>query len=333
MAKKETSGGRRQPRLGRGLSSLMSRPVEVQPPAADVSPIDAELAVAAAAKTAAEAASIVSAAKAESGDRIVYLMTNQIAPNPRQPRRVFNESSLKELAASIKSAGVMQPVIVRKPSDGGTHELVAGERRWRAAKIAELEHLPAIVKELNDGQVAEWSLIENLQREDLNPIEKALAFRGLIEQFKLSHEDVGHRVGIDRSTITNSLRLLTLDEEVQDLVRQSLLSVGQAKVLLGVLDVQQQRLLARRAITNDWPVRRIEQEVREKGGPDLQPEQKKTKVRASHLADLERQISEQLGTKARVKPGRKKGAGTLSIEFYSLDQFDALLERLGVESQ
>ena len=321
MAKSDNHPNRRQSRLGRGLSSLMSGPVQVVP-GIDV--------------TEAEATSggqkIPEYATAD-GDSMQQVPVHNVKPNPRQARKTFEPTALQSLADSIKSAGVMQPVTVRRASDGKTYELVAGERRWRAAKIAGFDRIPVIVRDLSDGEVAEWSLIENLQREDLNPIERAAAFQSLIDRFGLSHEQIGERVGVERSTISNALRLLTMDDQVQDMLRQGLLSASQAKVLAGMADLLQQRHVAKQAVTNDWPVRRIEQAVRQTGGGAPSASSAPVKPRASHLADLERQISEQLSTKASLRSGRKKGTGTLSIEFYSLDQFESLLERLGVQTE
>ncbi len=227
----------------------------------------------------------------------------------------------------------MQPIIVRPTGSGQDgYEIVTGERRWRAAQIADLARIPAIVRDLNDRQLAEWALIENLQREDLNPIERAEAFSKLIDQFGLSHEEAGSRVGMDRSSISNHLRLLGLSEPVKQLIREGLLSMGQARALAGLSDVDQQRMLAERAVRQGMSVREVESAVRRftKGGTIST----KARQRSSspYLADLEKQIAEQLGTKVHIRAGRKKGAGTLSIEFYSLDQFDALVGRLGVHT-
>jgi ParB family chromosome partitioning protein len=314
-------------RLGRGLSSLMSGSVSValeggkgDIPSSPLQPVDLSRSA--------------DATGARPSGRVFQLPLDSIHPNPGQPRKIFKSESLAGLAESIKAAGVMQPVTVRRAKDGETYELVSGERRWRAARIAGFDQVPAIVHDLDDRQVAEWSLIENLQREDLNPIERAVAFRSLIDQFSISHEQIGKRVGVNRSTITNSLRLLTLDDEVQEMVRQDLMSTGQAKALASVADPTEQRLIARRAVAGDWPVRRIEQAVRKgaggsgatgaAAGPDPRP-------KTAQIADLEGQLAEQIGTKVQIRPGRKKGSGTMTVSFYSLEQFDSLMERMGVE--
>lgn len=373
----------RIPRLGRGLSSLMAHAVHVPIPqpstaiavnptaapaphaAGSLPPVAAPVAITAPATTptagSTQPATVSAAVKrtpvaspppatqqAEPVDGVRLLALDVIVPNPHQPRQKFDQAALERLAESIRSAGVMQPVIVRQSA--GVHkdskaqyELVAGERRWRAAKLAGLDCIPALVRSLSDKDVAEWALIENLQREDLNPIERAEAFRNLAEHFKLSHDQIASRVGVERSTVSNSLRLLVLHHDVQRLIRDNLLSLGQAKALAGVLDPQQQLLLAKRAIRDAWSVRRVESAVREllqsgpnpAGGNGAGADQpiKPTARAGSHLADLEQQISRQLGTKVHLRPGRKKGSGSMTIEFYSLDQFDALLARLGVTAE
>lgn len=212
------------------------------------------------------------------------------------------------------------------------YEIVAGERRWRAAQRAGLEAIPSIVRRLNDRDLAEWALIENLQREDLNAIERAQAFSRLIEQFGLSHEEAGARVGMDRSTISNHLRLLSLADTVQQLIREGLVSMGQARALLGLSDVDQQRMLAERAVRQGMSVREVEAQVRKLTLGSVSRVKPAQAGKASYLVDLEKQMAEQLGTKVTIRPGRKKGAGTLSIEFYSLDQFDALISKMGVRT-
>ena len=223
---------------------------------------------------------------------------------------------------------------------GNGYELVAGERRWRAARIAGLKQLPAIVRELDDQQIAEWSLIENLQREDLNPIERAEAFNHLSDRFQLSHEQIAARIGLDRSTVSNLLRLLDLSEKVKRLVRDNLLSMGQARAVAGLSDADQQGWLSERAIREGLSVRDVEAAARRlmQGAPASAPSSKHRSPESSgagrprHLKDIEQQIGQQLGTKVTIRPGRKKGAGRLTIHFYSLNQFDDLLSRLGVET-
>ncbi len=256
-----------------------------------------------------------------------------IHANARQPRQHFDETALLQLADSIKREGLIQPVVVR-PRGVGDYELVAGERRWRAAGLAGLETIPAYIKALDDRQVAEWALIENLQREDLNPIERAEAFQGLGHSFGLSHEAIAERVGLERSTVTNLLRLLKLSPPVRDMVVRGMLSMGQSRAIAGIEDPVHQLALAEKAVKDGLSVRQVEAEAKAIDTKQVDPiEPQKKAVRAAYLDDLERQIGEQLSTKVHIKTARKKGAGTLSIDFYNIDQFDQLLAKLGVETQ
>ncbi|MEX0885330.1 MAG: ParB/RepB/Spo0J family partition protein [Phycisphaeraceae bacterium] len=289
-------------------------------------------------------------------DGLRYLSMDALSPNPHQPREHFGEVSLQRLAASIKADGVMQPIVGRPapaplPSTGTTStqtsppfELVAGERRWRAARLAGLERIPAIVRELDDRQLAEWALVENIQREDLNPLERAEAFHGLVERFGLSHDDVAGRVGLDRSSVSNLLRLLRLDGDVQALVRDGRLSMGQARAIAGLESVEAQRQIAQRALREAMSVRKVEQLVKRWAEADAAGVAAPAGGRGAsgarnrggggaYLADLEQQIAEQLQTRVRIRTGRRKGSGSLTIEFYSLDEFDGLLEKLGVQTQ
>lgn len=320
---------KRPNRLGRGLSSLMAKPVAVDPdPAAPPPPTDAPPTTPVDAADPAE-----NQAQTGDSDRLAvrYLAVSDISPNPAQPRQRFEEGALNRLAESIRSDGLMQPVVVR-PREGATRfELVAGERRWRAAKLAGLASLPAVVQHLSDQQAAEWALIENLQREDLNPIERAEAFRSLADRHGLNHAEIGQRVGLDRSHISNLLRLLDLYPSVRGMVRDGLLSMGQARALLAVADSRAQEALAQRTVREGLSVRAVEAAARRIGAPERQARSSKS-VTDNHLADLERQVGEQLGTRVAIRPGRKKGAGKLTIEFYSLDQFDSLLGQLGVRA-
>ncbi len=343
---------RKPTRLGRGLSSLMGQPVQVTPHQVQESTATAPAPSQPAADTATHKPSLnptpSSAPNTATIDKLVYLPTQAVKPNPHQPRKQFNQDALQKLADSIRSEGIMQPIVVRHARDQATnttgalqsspmYELVAGERRLRAAQIAGLKTIPAVVRNLGDRQLAEWALIENLQREDLNPIERANAFKHLIDQFHLSHDQIAQRVGVERPTVSNSLRLLDLCDFVLQLIIDGLLSAGQAKAIVGIQDADQQKLVAQRAVAENWSVRQVEQEVRRLANGGTQPQnQSATKSNRStavppHLRDLERLIGQQLSTKVQVKPGRKKGSGTLSIQFYSLDQFDSIMQRIGVE--
>ncbi len=327
----------RKPRLGRGLSSLMSTPVSVDPPpeaaapAVPAAPEGSRSDVPPAAR--AMPKSQPHAAEAAAGQvGLVYIPLEQLEPNPHQPRQDFDAEAIASLAQSIGNQGLMQPLVVRPRKDvGGGYQIVAGERRWRAAREAGLDQVPAIVRELTDRQLAEWALVENLQREDLDPIERAEAFRGLVDRFGLTHDQIAQQVGVQRPTISNHLRLLDLQEEIQHAVRKGQLSGGHARALLGLSDPEARLALARRAIAGGWSVRMLESAVqRGVAGQSSAGSGQSPPQRPAHLADLEEQIAAQLQTKVRLKSGRKKGAGAITIEFYSLDEFDALLQRLGV---
>lgn len=336
---KGSSASKKRPsRLGRGLSSLMATPVPVEAAgsgsgsagvvAGGIGTQDAK----GGSEPAADVGLPADAIDVEAGG-YTRLAVSSIAANASQPRQHFDEAALQQLADSIKREGLIQPVVVRPVGDD-RYELVAGERRWRAAGIAGLETLPAFVKTLDERQVAEWALIENLQREDLNPIERAEAFSRLGETFGLSHEAIADRVGLERSTVTNLLRLLKLAPPVREMVVRGMLSMGQSRALAGIEDPTQQLALAEKSAKEGLSVRQVEAQAKALSQAQTQPaEPAKKAVRAAYLDDLERQIGEQLSTKVQIKTARKKGAGTLSIDFYNIDQFDELLGKLGVETQ
>jgi ParB family chromosome partitioning protein len=235
---------------------------------------------------------------------------------------------------------------------GPRYELIAGERRWRACQIAGIPLVPALVRDVTDLQAAELALIENIQRQDLTAIERARAFARLADEFALSHEEIAQRVGSDRSTISNTLRLLLLPEAVQQLVIEGKLSAGQARALASITDPQRQLDLANTAINQAWSVRQLEAAAKKLAltagsqNPDNRPTGDEAEQasdgpaalrtpsrRTAQLADLEAQLTAQLNTPVHVRPGKRKGSGTLAIEFYSVDQFDALLARLQVTTE
>ena len=251
--------------------------------------------------------------------RLEELPVGSIVPNPHQPRVHFDEESLAELAASIREIGVLQPVLVRKAVEEGTYELIAGERRWRAARRAGLAVIPAIVHTTDDIGSVERALVENLHRQDLKPLEEASAYQQLIEDFALTHEQVASRVGKSRSAITNTLRLLSLPAAIQALLADGRLSAGHAKALLGTPDRAFQEQLARRASSEGWSVRMVEEAVRERGGsgvpPAAEPSQPPaqvadgagltgaTRLRPPGLLELEELLAEYLSTRVSVTMG------------------------------
>jgi ParB family chromosome partitioning protein len=252
---------------------------------------------------------------------------DQIHPNPHQPRKSMTDSAVAELAASLKSSGIIQPLIVRR--QGEKYELIAGERRWRAAKLAGLATVPVVVRNVDGATQAQLALIENIQREDLNPIDRAEGYRSLMNQLGLTQAELGGRLGEERSSIANYLRLLELAEPVRNMVRDGRVTLGHAKLLAGIGDILQQQKLADTVISQSLSVRNLERLLQEEGEPQRP---RRAPGSAAHLADLEKSISRQLGMRVQVRSG-SKGRGRLVVHYASLDQFDELLARLGVKAE
>ena len=257
---------------------------------------------------------------------------SEIRPNPRQPRRYFDERRIAELADSIRQQGVLQPLVVRKADSG--YELIVGERRFRAAQRAGLERVPVIVKEVSDAESLEMALVENIQREELTPIEEALAYRQLMDEFQLTQEDVAKRVGKSRPVIANLLRVLNLPEEIKADVDRGNLSVGHARSLLALETPDKQIALARQIIRQGLSVRETEtlvarslEGIEQTAAHDRPAEPEKMADQAHiYLKAIEEELMRQLGTKVRLHP-RKKG-GKIEIEYYSNQELDGLLARL-----
>ena len=300
-------------RLGRGLSSLLNvsdtpvspepgpptTPAASPPAASDVVPTDGEL---------------------------FHVELSQLTANPHQPRRTFDDDALKGLADSLKNAGLIQPIVVRRVESG--YELVAGERRWRAAQMAGLTRLPALLRRVDATEQAQLALIENIHRADLNPMERAMAYRNLLELLGHTQEELALRLGEDRSTIANHLRLLDLCEPVRQRVATGTLSLGHAKLLAGVHDLLQQQQLAERVVTQQLSVRNLEQLLRSTRGARITP----APSPSAHIADLEQRLSRDLQMRVQVRQAGKKGQGRLVLHYGSLDQFDDLLARLGLHT-
>ena len=312
MTEKESSAGARPPRraLGRGLSALLEsrRTTAVAPePRAGAAP---------------------TLPTPTPGPNLRQIPVDTILRSPDQPRKKFPAESLEELAASIRAHGLLQPVVVAPASAAGPgkFQLIAGERRWRAAQLAGLPVVPAIVREAPKGRALELSLVENLQREDLNPIEAAEAFDRLVQEFGLTHEEIARQTGKDRATITNLLRLLRLPAEVQRLLTEGKISVGHAKALLGLVSPAEQRRVGLEIVRRDLSVRSTERLVasRSKSGEAGGPTGRSTRawdpnIRAA-LQDLERT----LGTRVRLSGSSKKGR--LLIEYYSAEDLMRLYD-------
>ncbi len=249
---------------------------------------------------------------------------SEIVPNQFQPRRVFDEDTLHELAQSIRQYGVLQPVVVRRIMNG--YELVAGERRWRAAKLAGLSDIPAVVKEYSDAEMTEIALVENLQREDLNPIEESVAYRRLMEEFGLTQEEVARRIGRSRSLIANVLRLLHLPAEIQEHVSRGTLSIGQARPLIGLDNEETQIEIANTIIREQLTARDVEELVRRALRNPRPRTVKKAEKREIFVAEAEERLRMILGTQVKIKPGKVKSR--IEIEFYSADDLERIIEAL-----
>lgn len=249
----------------------------------------------------------------------------EIEPNHDQPRKIFDEKALSELADSISQHGVLQPLVVRPLTNGG-YQLVAGERRWRAARIAGLSEVPVIIKELTDEETIEIAMIENLQREDLNPLEEALGYSYMMEELKITQEEAAEKVGKSRPAIANALRLLKLPDEIQEMVKNNLISAGHARALLGFANKEDMIATANLIIKEDISVRQIEALVKEsKKAPSKPKEQKK---RDKFFSEVELALVDNLGRKVKIKENGKKGSGVLEIEFFDRDDLESLALQL-----
>ena len=263
----------------------------------------------------------------ENVEDAVKIDINKVEPNRDQPRKKFDEDALVELAESIKQFGILQPLIVQQRED--YYEIIAGERRWRAAKIAGLKEVPVLIKNLTEQEIMEISLIENIQREDLNPIEEALAYKRLLEEFHLKQDEVAERVSKSRTAVTNAIRLLKLNDKVQQMVIDEMLSTGHARALLGIEDQEKQYNLAQRIFDEKLSVRDTEKLVK-----NIQNEKKNTseskkldpKLEAIYK-DLEEQMKVILGTKVAINHKDEK-RGKLEIEYYSQDELDRIIDLL-----
>lgn len=256
----------------------------------------------------------------------VMLNINKVEPNRDQPRKNFDEDALLELAESIKQFGILQPLLVQKKDD--YYQIVAGERRWRAAKMAGIKEVPVIIKQLSDQEIMEISLIENIQRENLNPIEEALAYKRLLNEFNLKQDEVAERVSKSRTAVTNSMRLLKLNEKVQQMVIDEMLTTGHARALLGIDDQEKQFLVAQKIFDEKLSVRDTEKLVKklqkEKKENKDTVDQKDEKLEAIYR-DLEEQIKQIFGTKVYIKQKNAK-EGKVEIEYYSQDELDRIVD-------
>lgn len=261
-------------------------------------------------------------AAAKSGVQVMKI--NEVEPNRDQPRKNFDEDALLELSDSIKQFGVLQPLLVRKRKD--YYEIIAGERRWRAAKIAGVKEVPVIVKEYTDQEILEIGLIENIQRENLNPIEEAIAFKRLLEEFNLKQDEVAERVSKSRTAVTNSMRLLKLSDKVQQMIIDDMISTGHARALLAIDDPELQYTLANKIFDEKLSVRETEKLVKEIKNPK-KPKEKKVMENAFIYQDLEEKMKGVFGTKVSIA-SKGKGKGKIEIEYYSDDELEHLFDMM-----
>lgn len=266
--------------------------------------------------------------KSEHAADAVMMDIKKVEPNRDQPRKKFDEDALIELSESIKQFGILQPLLCQERED--YYEIIAGERRWRAAKMAGVKEVPVIIKKLTDQQIMEISLIENIQREDLNPIEEALAYKRLIEEFNLKQDEVAERVSKSRTAVTNSMRLLKLNEKVQQMVIDEMLTTGHARALLGIEDQELQYTLAQQIFDQKLSVRDTEKLVK-----SLQNNKKKAKAEKTVdpqmeaiYKDLEERLKKTMGTKVLINRKNDK-AGKIEIEYYSHEELDRIIDLIG----
>jgi len=263
----------------------------------------------------------------EEGAGLLEIPVGAIGPNPRQPRTMFQDESLEALAVSIREVGVLQPIVVRRGDTG--FELIAGERRLRAAKAAGLATIPAVVRESDDTEALREALIENIHREDLNPIELAEAFRELLEELELKQETLAERLGVSRSHLANTIRLLGLPADVQQLLAQRRIQAGHGRALLALGDGEAQRSLALRAAAEDLSVREVEEVVRrfvDQPAAEATPARSTPRDEAISLAEVEEILSEQLATRVSIQMGRKRGR--IVIEFGSADDLERIVSEI-----
>jgi ParB family chromosome partitioning protein len=306
-----------KPALGRGLGALLGgSPIATPPTSAPVLTSIARAAV----------------APGEVGERVQRVPLSRIQPSPFQPRKEFSAEGLRELADSIREQGILQPLIVRERN--GHLELIAGERRWRAAQLLSLPEVPVILKQADDRAVLELALIENLQRENLNAIEEAQGYSQLIEQFQLKQEEVATKVGKSRAVVANSLRLLRLSPSIQGFIREGRLSVGHAKVILGLAGEQPQKQAAERILQDGLNVRQTEELVTRlqarAASPAAEPSSLTRLNKDTHVVSLENKLRERLGAKIRLRYAQGKGA--LEISFFNDDDLERILQILGVSA-
>ena len=293
--------------LGKGLDSLIPNMVGEVKPKADVSKKTVESAP----------------EEAKKPDSVVKI--TKVEPNRKQPRKNFDEDALQELADSIKQFGLLQPILVQDRKDH--YEIIAGERRWRAAKLAGLKEVPVIIRDYSEQEIAEISLIENIQREDLNPIEEAQAYKRLLTEFHMKQDEVAERVSKSRTAITNSVRLLKLCDAVQEMVIDDKISTGHARALLAIEDKDEQYNLAQRVFDEKMSVREVEKLVKNLNKPAKPKKVDENTTLTAIYQDLEEKMKQKLSTKVSIKP-KGDGSGKIEIEFYNHEDLDRIFDSI-----
>lgn len=303
-------------RLGRGLESLLSptRPVAENRMEGSVGSVALETV----------------SGSAVGGERVMALPVERITRNPHQPRKHWDDQQLMDLADSIKSNGLIQPILVRPVGQG--FQLIAGERRLRGAQLAGKTTIAAIVRDASEEQVLEWALVENIHRADLNALERARAYHNYMTRFSLTQQEVADRLGEDRSTVANYVRLLEMSSSLQQMVVDGQLSMGHARALLGLSDVKLREAIASEAVSKNWSVREVERRVQalQQAGPaERSKSEGEGKGKGAHLLELEGELSRGLGTRVTIQTrGRQAHRGKIIIDFFNLDDFDRIKERI-----
>ena len=265
----------------------------------------------------------------EADEKVEELQLDEIRPNPYQPRKNFDEENLKDLSDSIRKNGVFQPIIVRKSSVMG-YEIIAGERRFRASKLAGKDSIPAIVRAIDDEQMMEVAVLENLQREDLSPLEEAEAYSTLMKNLKITQSELSERLGKSRPYIANYLRLLDLPREVKAFVQDGKLSMGQARTLLALKDKDKLVELAKKTVKENYTVRQLEQIVTDMNGKKKVKKDRKKKL-SPYLLQSQDRLQEKFGTKVAIKANEKTGKGKIEINYLSTEDFNRILDVLNIE--
>ena len=262
----------------------------------------------------------------DKGSQETIVKITMVEPNRKQPRKNFDEDSLQELSDSIRQVGLIQPILVQDRKDH--YEIIAGERRWRASKMAGLKEIPVIIRDYTEQEIMEISLIENIQREDLNPIEEAQAYNRLLTEFNLKQDEVAERVAKSRAAVTNSIRLLKLCDKVQQMVIDDMISTGHARALLAVEDPEEQYLLAQQIFDQKLSVREVEKLVKNLHKPEKQKPKPENQTIQVIYQDIEEKLKQKLSTKVTVTP-KGEGSGKIEIEFYNHEDLDRLLDIIG----